>query len=87
MVIAAENSLIPYAGRHYPVQAYDQDRPVANHERQQRGIEGKKFFKQPQPEIRSPFSHLDCAGNSYDFKLFVQQPAFEQVGLLVDIYA
>jgi hypothetical protein len=87
MVVAAENNLIPYAGQHYPVQPYARKMPVANHERQQRNIQGQKFFRRPQSEINTPVSHLNFTGNLYNFKLFEQQPAFEQVGLVVDIYA
>ena len=87
MVITAENHLIPYPGHHYPVQPYVQDNPIANQQRRQGPIGGKTFFRRPQSEIPPPVGHFKCTGNLYDFKLFVQKPAFDQVGLLVDIYA
>jgi len=87
MVVAAENNLIPYAGQHYPVQPYARKTPVANHEHQQRSIQEQKFFRRPQPAINAPVSHLNFTGNLYNFRLFEQQPTFEQVGLVVDIYA
>jgi hypothetical protein len=87
MVVAAENNLIPYAGQQYMVQPYAQKTPVANHERQQRSIQGQKFFRQPQSETNASVSHLNFTVNLYNFKLFEQQPTFEQVGLVVDIYA
>ena len=88
MVIAPENHLIPYSANHYQVQPYVQDNPMANRQtRHGRPIGEQIFFRRPQSEINAPVSHFNYPGNLYDFKLLVQQPAFDQVGLVVDIYA
>jgi len=87
MISAPDNNLIPYPGHHYQVQPYILNNPIANQEREQGTIEGQKLFRPPHPETRAHVSHFDRHGNLYDFKLFLQYPAFDQVGLLVDIYA
>jgi hypothetical protein len=87
MVIAPENNLIPYPGHHYQVQPYVQDNRIANQKRHQEPIEGQKFFRRPHSEINADANHFNRPGNLYDFKLFLQSPAFEQIGLVVDIYA
>jgi hypothetical protein len=87
MVIASNHNLIPYPGHHYPVQPYFQDYPVANQQRGQQSVAGQKPFRQPHSETRAFASRPDRRGYRYDFTLFLQYPAFDQVGLLVDIYA
>jgi hypothetical protein len=87
MVIAPNNNLIPYPGHHYQVQPYVQNKPIANQGREQGPGGRQKLFRWPHSEIRVQASHFDRPGNIYDFKLFLQYPAFDQVGLMVDIYA
>ena len=87
MVITAENHLIPYPGHHYPLQPYVQDNPIADQQCRQGAVGEKIFFRRPQSEMNAHLSQLNCPGNLYDFTLFVKQPAFDQVGLVVDIYA
>jgi hypothetical protein len=87
MVIASNHSLIPYPGHHYPVQPYLQDNPVSNQERRQGPLAGPKPFRQPHSEIKGHAGRSDRHGHLYDFTLFLQYSAFDQVGLLVDIYA
>ena len=87
MVIAPDNNLIPYPGQHYPVQRYIPEHPVANQQRQQGPAGGQKLFGRPHPEISARAGRVDWSGNLYDFKLFLRYPAFDPVGLRVDIYA
>jgi hypothetical protein len=87
MVIAPDNNLIPYPGHHYQVQPYIQDNRIANQEHEQRATGGRKLLRRPQTEIRTPASHLDRHANLYDFKLFLQYPASDPIGLMVDVYA
>ena len=87
MVIAPDNNLIPYSSHHYQVQPYIQDNPIANQKHEQGPAGGQKPFRPLHAEIRADAGHFDRHGNLYDFRLFLQYPAFDQVGLLLDIYA
>ena len=87
MVIAPDNYLIPYPGHHYPVQPYIQDHSIANHQHQQAAIEEQKSLRRSASGINVHGRPSNDAGSLYNFKLFLQNPAFEQVGSLVDIYA
>ena len=83
MVITPDNNLIPYPDHHYQVQPYIHDNPIANQE----AIGGQKPYRRHHSQIRAHAGHFDPHGNLYDFKLFLQYPAFDRVGLVVDIYA
>ena len=86
MVITSDNHLIPYPG-HHQVQPYTHEHPTANQQRQQGPVEGDELFRRAHSKIGARNRGFDGPGNLYDFKLFLQYPAFDQVGLFVDIYA
>jgi hypothetical protein len=87
MLITAEYNLIPHPGHDYQVQAYTPDRPIANQQRQQGPVDGPALLKQSHSKISAPTCRFDRPDNLYDFKLFLQYPAFDQIGRIVDIYA
>ena len=87
MIIAADNNLIPYPGHHHQVQPYIHDHPTANQQSQQGPVGEHKLFQRPFSKINAHTRGYDRPGNLYDFKLFLQCPAFDQLGLIVDIYA
>ena len=87
MVITSDNHLIPYPGHHHQVQPYTHEQPTANQQRRQGPVEGHELFRRAHSKIGACTRGFDGPGNLYDFKLFLQYPAFDQVGLLVDIYA
>jgi hypothetical protein len=87
MVITSDNNLIPYPGHHHQVQPYIHDHPTANQQSQQGPVETHKLFRRPHSKIRAQTRSFDCPDNLYDFKLFLQYPASDQVGIIVDIYA
>jgi hypothetical protein len=87
MVIDSEYNLIPYSGHDYQVQPYIQDHPIANHQRQQEPLECRTLLQRSYSKISVAARRFDHPSNLYDFKLFLQQPAFDQIGLMVDVYA
>lgn len=87
MVITSDKYLIPYPGHHHQVQPYTHEQPTANQQRRQGPVEGHELFRRAHSKIGAHTRGFDGPGNLYDFKLFLQYPALDQVGLLVDIYA
>ena len=87
MLISSEYNLIPYSGHDYQVQPYTPEGPIANQQRQQGPVDGPALLKQSHSKINAPTHRFDRACNLYDFKLFLQYPAFDQIGRIVDIYA
>lgn len=86
MVIATDNNLIPYPGHQYQVQPYIQDNRIANPQRQHGPVGGQKLFCRSHSEIKAHAGHFGSLGN-YNFKRSMQKLSFDQLGLLVDIYA